>query len=102
MRKYFTELYERNSDIASIVVFMFITVVIIWGCSSCHNYNQEQKRKEEDRAKATMTQDEIIKYEASKSFCTKRTGSRPSCWQKTDWDLFFLEYCKRLPHQCEK
>ena len=101
MKKYFTELYENNSEIAPIALFMFIIVALFWGASAWHNHSEEQKEKQENEMKSNMTQDEVIKYEASKSYCTKRTGSRPSCWQKTDWDLFFLEYCNRLPHQCE-
>ena len=35
----------------------------------------------------------------SQARCNKRTGSRPSCWNKKDWDVFFLEYCKRVSCQ---
>ena len=41
----------------------------------------------------------MILFEASQARCTKRSGSRPSCWKKKDWDVFFLEYCKRVSCQ---
>ena len=101
MIEYFNKFIKDNSDGVVIGGFMFVTLFAIIGVSSCASYNEEQRQKEETEKRSKMTKDEVIKYDASKSFCTKRSGSRPSCWKKTDWDLFFLEYCNRLPHQCE-
>ena len=52
-----------------------------------------------EKEKQTMSEEEIILFEASQARCTKRSGSRPSCWNKKDWDVFFLEYCKRVSCQ---
>ena len=52
-----------------------------------------------EKEKQTMSEEELILFEASQARCNKRTGSRPSCWNKKDWDVFFLEYCKRVSCQ---
>ena len=101
MIEWFKKFCENNSDSITIGAFMFSIVILFICFSSCIDYSEKQKKIEQEEIKSTMTEDEKIKYDASQKFCTKRTGSRPSCWSDTDWDLFFIKYCERLPHQCE-
>ena len=101
MKTYFNNVYKNNSDLFEIGIFMLLIVAIFCLFSSCIDYNDRQKKKEEEQAKSTMTEEEKVKYDASQKFCTRTTGSRPSCWSDTDWDLFFIKYCERLPKQCE-
>jgi hypothetical protein len=63
--------------------------------------SKKESLKKIEKEKQTMSEEELILFEASKARCTnRRSGSRPSCWKKRDWDVFFLEYCKRV--SCQK
>ena len=90
---------DKIKQNASLVFSITILVAIVLAMFRLEYSNQEMKRQiEED--KLNMSEEELIMFEASQARCTKRTGSRPSCWQKKDWDIFFLEYCKRV--SCQK
>ncbi|MFZ8932947.1 MAG: hypothetical protein ACO2ZP_03495 [Bacteriovoracaceae bacterium] len=82
-----------------ILVPITILLIFIVGMFKLEFSKQESLEKIE-KEKQTMSEEELILFEASQARCTKRTGSRPSCWQKKDWDIFFLEYCKRV--SCQK
>ena len=81
-------------------ILFFILLVI--GMGSCIHHMDKVDKKRVENEKSKMSDEEKVYYDASKKMCTKRSGSRPSCWQEVDWDLFFIEYCKRLPHQCRE
>jgi hypothetical protein len=78
-----------------LAILLFLAV----GTFKLELLKQEDLEKIE-KEKETMSEEELILFEASQTRCTKRSGSRPSCWKKRDWDVFFLEYCKRV--SCKK
>jgi hypothetical protein len=48
--------------------------------------------KDSDIQVQDMSQEDRIRFEAR---CTNISGSRPACWKSEDWEVFFIEYCKR-------
>lgn len=84
---------------AFIIFIATLLIAMLIGMFKVELDNQEKKRKiEED--KLNMSKEELIIFEAEHTRCTRIDGSRPSCWKEKDWDIFFLEYCKRV--SCQK
>jgi len=81
---------------AAIVTIMIIAIVSI---SSCIERSVQKEKKEIEEKRKTLSAEEIIIFDAEQKPCTKRTGSRPSCWSDEDWELFFYKYCQRI--KCE-
>lgn len=88
--------FKKQMGILVPITILLIFIVVMFKLELSKQESLEKIEKE----KQTMSEEELILFEASQARCTKITGSRPSCWRKEDWDIFFLEYCKRV--SCQK
>ena len=82
------------------ILFPLIILLVLAAVMFKLETSKQESLKKIEKEKQTMSEEELILLEVSQARCTKRSGSRPSCWQEKDWDVFFLEYCKRV--SCKK
>ncbi len=100
--KYENSLLKKYEEPLTFVGIILFVILLIFGVGSCIKHSDDMKKEKIENQRSKMNDEEKIRFDAAQKMCSKTSGSRPSCWKKVDWDLFFLEYCKRLPHQCKE